>query len=154
MYSGADDSDAHPALYRVDLKNRQVSMLPGTAGLYWGQISPDGRHVVALTETTQNLILYDTASHATRTLAGLADYPVWSGDGRYIYFSTLFFRRPGSGIFRWELSTGKLNTLAGPPDFPLGGIWGVWFGLTPDGDPLVVRDMSSTDLYALDVNLP
>jgi hypothetical protein len=40
------------------------------------------------------------------------------------------------------------------PDYRLGGIWGVWFGLTPGGDPLVVRDMDSTDLYALDVDLP
>ncbi|HTW46609.1 MAG TPA: winged helix-turn-helix domain-containing protein [Acidobacteriaceae bacterium] len=154
LYSGADETEAHAALYRVDLNSRQVSGLPGTADLYWGQVSPDGRHIVALTDTTQHLVLYDMISHATRTLAGLADYPVWFGNGRYIYFSTLFFRRPDSGIFRWQLATGRLDKVAGPPDFPLGGIWGVWFGLTPDGDPLVVRNMSSTDLYALDVKLP
>ena len=36
----------------------------------------------------------------------------------------------------------------------LAGIWGVWYGFTPKGEPLVVRDMGSTDLYALDLDLP
>jgi DNA-binding winged helix-turn-helix (wHTH) protein/Tol biopolymer transport system component len=154
LFSIADEFDENHALYRVDVKTRQVSMVPGTEGLYWGQISPDGRHVVALTETTQKLMLYDTVSHDTRTLAGLADYPIWSGDGRYIYFSTLFFRRSDSGIFRLQLSTGEIEKLLASPEFPLDGVWGTWFGLTPDGDPLVVRNLTTSDLYALDLDLP
>jgi len=154
VFSSSDETGANPALYRLDLKSKQVSLLPGTEGLYWGQISPDGRHVVALTDTTQKLILYDTASHETRMLAGLADYPIWSADGKYVYFSTLYFRGRDAGIYRWQAATDRTEKLMGAPDFLLGGIWGVWFGLTPAGEPLVVRDLSSTDLYALDVELP
>ena len=110
--------------------------------------------MVALTDPRQKLMLYDTISHDTRMLAGLADYPIWSRDGQYVYFSTLFFNHDDSGIYRWQLSTGKLEEVLPAPDFSLSGIWGTWFGLTPDGDPLVVRDMSVTDLYALDVDLP
>ena len=154
LFSGSEEDGANPALYRVDLKTKEVSLLPGTAGLYWGQISPDGRHVVALTESTQKLILYDTGSHDARTLVGLADYPIWSADGKYVYYSTLFWGGHDAGIYRWQLSTGRLEKVLEAPEFGLGGIWGVWFGLTPDGDPLVVRNMGSVDLYALDVDLP
>ena len=154
LFSAADENEANSALYSLDLKSKQVSLFTGTEGLYWGQISPDGRHVIALTDPAQKLILYDTVSHETRALAGLADYPAWSADGKYAYFSTLYFRRPEAGIFRWDLATNRIEKVMGLPDFLLGGVWGNWFGLTPNGDPLVVRDMSSTDLYALDLDLP
>ncbi len=154
LFSASDETGAQPALYSLDLESKQVSQFPGTAGLYWGQISPDGRHVVALTDSTQKLILYDTVSHGTRILAPLADYPIWSTDGKYAYFSTLYFRGHDAGIYRWQVSTNRVEKVMGSPDFRLGGSWGVWFGLTPSGEPLVVRDMNSTDLYALDLDLP
>lgn len=154
VFSGSDEGGANSSLYRLDLKSKQISEFPGTADLYWGQISPDGRHIVALTDTTQKLILYDTTSHATQTLAPLADYPFWSADGNTIYFSTLFFRVPDSGIYRYEVASGRIVEMLHAPEFLLGGSWGVWFGLTPAGDPLVARDMSSTDLYSLDLDLP
>jgi len=154
LFSASDEAGSNPALYNVDLKSRQVSLFPGTTGLYWGQLSPDGRHVVALTDSTQKLMLFDTNSHEIRTLAGLADYPIWSADGKYAYFSTLYFRGPDAGIYRWQVSTNQVEKVMGAPDFHLGGAWGVWFGLTPRGEPLIVRDMNSTDLYALDLDLP
>ncbi len=154
VFSGSDEAGANPAIYRLDLKSKQVSQFPGSEGLYWGQISPDGRHIVALTDATQNLILYDTASHTTQTVAGLADYPIWSADGNFVYFSTLFFRVPDSGLYRYQLANGHLEKLLAAPEFLLGGAWGVWFGLTPNGDPLVAKDQSSTDLYSLDLDLP
>ena len=32
--------------------------------------------------------------------------------------------------------------------------WGPWTGLAPDGSPLVVRDISTQEIYALDVDFP
>jgi DNA-binding winged helix-turn-helix (wHTH) protein/Tol biopolymer transport system component len=159
LFSASDTADSTPALYLVDLKTGVVSSLPETSGLYWGQISPDGHSVVALTETTQKLILYDTVSHQRRQIAPLADYPFWSNDGRYVFFSTLFWRRPDAGIFRWHPSTtpnspDKIDKILDLPNFLLGGVWGVWFALTPDGDPLILRDLTTTDLYAIDLDLP
>ncbi len=154
LFSGSDEDGSHPALYSLDLKSRQVSMLTGTAGLYWGQISLDGRYVVALTDPDQKLMLYDTLSHQTRILARLADYPLWSFDGKYAYFSTLYFGGHDAGVYRWQVSTGKIEKVMGSPGFLQGGIWGVWFGLSPTGEIFLNRDLSSTDLYALDLELP
>jgi hypothetical protein len=36
----------------------------------------------------------------------------------------------------------------------LNGRWGAWAGIAPDGSPLFVRDISTQELYALDVQLP
>jgi hypothetical protein len=35
-----------------------------------------------------------------------------------------------------------------------GGRWGLWSGVAPDGSGLFVRDASSQEIYALDVDLP
>lgn len=35
-----------------------------------------------------------------------------------------------------------------------GGVWGVWSGVAPDGSVLTVRDVSSHEIYALDLQLP
>ena len=35
-----------------------------------------------------------------------------------------------------------------------GGVWGSWSGIAPDGSVLAVRDVSSHEVYALDLQLP
>ena len=156
LFSGSNEARSDRALYNLDLKSKQVSRLPGSERLYWGQVAPDGRQIVALEDTTHKLILYDVAAHSTRTLTDLADYPRWSSDGQYVYFSTMYFSGPGKngGVYRWKLSTNTAETLMKYPDFPLTGIFGVSFGVTPDGEILALRDLSTHDLYALDVELP
>ncbi len=156
LFSASNEARSNRALYSLDLKTKQVSRLPGSEGLYWGQISPDGQHVIALQDKTQRLMLYDVALHNTRVLAELADYPRWSSDGQYVYFSTMYFSAPGKngGVFRWNLSTNTTETVVKYPDFLLAGIFGVSYGVTPDGEILLLRDLSTRDLYALDVELP
>jgi Tol biopolymer transport system component len=156
IFSGSEANDSSPALYRLDLKAKHASLLPGSSNLYWGQISPDGHYVAALEDSNQRLMLYDTVAHSTRTLAELADYPCWSADGRYVYFSTLFFAGHGGtgGVFRWNVSTNTTEMVIRAPDFPLTGIWGVHYSLTPDGAVLLLRDAAKRDLYALDMELP
>jgi hypothetical protein len=138
------------------LKSRQVSRLPASNRLYWGQISPDGQHIIALEDPTHKLMLYDMATHNIQTLAELADYPRWSSDGQYVYFSTMYFSGPGKngGVYRLKLSNTSTETVMRYPDFLLTGIFGVSYGVTPDGEILTLRDLSTRDLYALDVDLP
>jgi DNA-binding winged helix-turn-helix (wHTH) protein/Tol biopolymer transport system component len=156
LFSSSDETGDNPALHSLNLETGHVSLLPGSAGLHWGQISPDGPYVVALEDTPQKLVLYDLATHNTRTIAELGDYPHWSPDGQYVYFSTLFFDVGGKigGVYRWKVSDNTTETVAGYPDFSLTGVYGVWFGLAPDGSILLLRDESTRDLYALDMDLP
>jgi hypothetical protein len=89
-------------------------------------------------------------------LAEVGDYPRWSADGQYVYFSTPYFRHRGktAGVYRWKISTNTTETVMTYPDFLLAGVWGVDYGLTPDGEILLLRDLSTRDLYALDMELP
>jgi hypothetical protein len=34
------------------------------------------------------------------------------------------------------------------------GRWGTWSTVAPDGSPLFVRDISTQEIYALDMHLP
>ncbi len=155
LFSSSDETDSNPVLSILDLETKRVSILPGTAGLYLAQISPDGRHVAAIEEATRRLMLYDMVSHQTRTLATLGDYPRWSADGQYVYFSTPYWNGGSNGgVYRWNVATHATEIVTPYPEFLLTGAWGVCYGLTPDGETLMLRDVSTRDLYALDMELP
>jgi Tol biopolymer transport system component len=156
LFSSSDETDSNPVLRILDLKTKRVSLVTGSSGLYWGQISGDGRHIIALEENTQRLMLYDVAAQNTRVLAKIADYPRWSADGQYVYFSTLFFSvtEKNSGIYRCKIANNTTELVTGLPDFPLSGVWGVSFSITPEGKTLLLRDLSTRDLYALELALP
>jgi DNA-binding winged helix-turn-helix (wHTH) protein/Tol biopolymer transport system component len=157
LFSTSDENWSNLSLQSLDWKTKRVAPLPNTAGLYEGQLSPDGRYVSALADATHGLMLYEIVTHKSRVLAEQADYPRWSADGQYIYFCTTYFgahRKPGGGIYRWKASTDTIETVVEYPDFLLAGVYGVSFGLTPDGEILILRDLSARDLYALDLELP
>jgi hypothetical protein len=77
----------------------------------------------------------------------------WSGDSKYIGFDTSF--TPDPGFFRVRVADGRITQMMGLKNihrlFPQ---WGEWSGMTPDGSPLVVRDTSTQEIYALDWQLP
>ena len=156
LFTSLDASGSNSTLWIVDLQNGRVAQLVGTASLRWGQISPDGRQVAALKNSTDELMLYDMSSHQTRPLSETADYPRWSGDGKYVYFRTQYFGHvvQNPGFYRWVAATNKVEKLFSDPEFHLSGVYGVWSGLTPDGSLLVLRDLTTADLYALDLELP
>ena len=156
LFSNSDVSQARLDLRILDLKTRQVSTLPGTDGLFFGQISPDGRTIIAVEYNSRNLVLYSIAGHTTRVLAELADYPRWSRDGKFVYFNHMYFskKRSTGGICRWNPSTDAIESLLKFPEFLLTGAYGVTFSITPDNSILLLKDVSNRDLYALDLDLP
>ena len=156
LYSSSDKITTSRKLAMLELKTRRVSALVGTEGLWYGQISPDGRRVAAIRWDKSQLVLYDTNSHGVRLLADGADYPQWSKGGEFVYFRTPYYN-PGDaprGIFRWRAATGKVEQVVAAPDFPLTGLFGIWSGVTPDGAPLVLRNLGTRDIYRLDLDLP
>jgi hypothetical protein len=63
----------------------------------------------------------------------------------------------GSPIDRLRVSDRRIETVV---DASKVGRWsagpstGGWFGLTPDDSPLVARDISTQEIYALDMQWP
>ena len=156
LFSNSDIVQARLDLRILDLKTKRVSIVPKTEGLFFGQISPDGRSIIAIRDQSRSLVLYDIATQTTRELAELGDYPRWSRDGKFVYYNSTYFShvRGAGGVWRWNASKNSKELLLKFPDFLLTGAYGVTFSLTPDGSILLLKDVSNRDLYALDLDLP
>ena len=149
---GANDDTHHLKL--LDLKTLQVSTLPDSSGLIAPVLSPDGRYLVAIAVNGQKLMLFDFAKHAwAELLHSSVGFTEWSRDGKYVYFDTGVGKDPS--IFRIRMADRKLERVASLQDFRRAVFAGVpWLGLTPDGAPLVMRDRSTQEVYALDFQAP
>jgi Tol biopolymer transport system component/DNA-binding winged helix-turn-helix (wHTH) protein len=141
---------AGPGIVTVDLQSAKVSPLPGTKQMFSPRWSPDGRYIAAITDDSEKLMVFDRVSQQWQELVSLPiGYPSWSHDGQYLYFDTTLTE--DANFFRVRISDRKLERL-----FSLNGMrryWGdlgSWTALAPDDSPLLIRDVSSQEIYALD----
>ena len=142
-----------------DLKNRQLSRVPGSEPVFGPRWSPDGRSIAVISSDNSRLLLLDVKTQKLRTLAtglGFIGYLAWSPDGAYIYFDTTL--TPNPGYYRMRIIDAKLERLIDlkrirtfPDQF---GAIGSWTGPGPNQTPLFVRDLSTQEIYALDWQLP
>jgi Tol biopolymer transport system component/DNA-binding winged helix-turn-helix (wHTH) protein len=156
VFAASNESRDQWALHSINLKTGKDTLLPGSLGIASGALTPDGRYYAGTSGATQSLVLYDMASGASRQLAEVADYPSWSADGKYVYYSTLTpdIAREKTGVYRVKIADGSIELVVPAPNFPLAGSWGIWNGLTPDGSIMLVRELGTSDIYALDADLP
>ena len=78
----------------------------------------------------------------------------WSDDSKFVYVSD-FVDRHAPVVYRIRIADRKIERVAAF-EVPQGmtGYWIGWVGVAPDGSPLVLRDLSIEEIYALDVDLP
>ena len=140
------------AIYRVDLSSGNLTLIPGSNSLYSPRISPDGRYIAALTADAKQLALLDQTTNSWSTLAegDHFGFNAWSPDGKYVYA-----RKDGSGfarIVRVRIKDRAQEEVLSLKDFPqLVDPFSEWYGLTPDGRILLMRDRSVQEIYALDL---
>ena len=143
------------AIHLLSLKTHQSSVLQGSEGLYCPRWSPDGRYISATTADGRKLMLFDSASGKWTELTALSGgCPTWSRYGAYLYFQT--FDVKDAAVFRVRIADRKRERVASinlRRDVQ-GAEWQWWNGLTPDDAPLLMRDMSTKEVYALDWQLP
>src|SRR6202140_3814027 len=144
-------------LQLVDMKTRQTSTLPGSKGLFSPRWSPDGRYLAAMSvEGSKKLMLYDFRTQKWSewfTESDNFDYPYWSADSRYIYYDN--FATDNPKCRRIKVGGNRPEDLFGLNGLRrYFGMWGSWSGQAPDDSRLFVRDMSTQDIYALDVDFP
>jgi Tol biopolymer transport system component len=137
----------------LDMGTRQVSTIPGSQGLFSPRVSPDGRYLAALTADSKKLMLYEFATRQWSQLAQATfAYDNWSHDSRYIYLEDY---SQGDDIVRVSVKGGPLQRLESVKDVPRSSDpWASWLGLSPDDAPLLMRDESTQEIYALDLQLP
>jgi Tol biopolymer transport system component len=131
-------SNAPGPIFEWDLASGRRTIVPGSHGLFSPRPSPDGRYLAALdVKTWQIAILDQGTGQWSRCGPTGVGYPAWTRDG-----SWLTFRREGS-FGRIDPATGREEPIAALEGaVPVGGDWGAWSGLAPDGSPaiLVTRD--------------
>ena len=137
----------------LDLQTGHVSALPGSEGRGSPRWSPDGRYIAAIpAEAQDKLLLFDFTTQKWTVLARQqALWPRWSRDGKYIYFSSA----RDNDMSRVRIIDRKIEQLASLKDFRMApGIFGAWLGWTPDDQPLMLRDVGTQDIYALEWQTP
>lgn len=138
----------------LDLHTRQVSVLPGSEGLYSPRWSPDGRYVVAITVDYQKLMLFDFQAQKWSELANGSSlgWPEWSSDSKnvfYIHDKPLVYSRVNINDHKVE----PVANLEQTRGLNAGRFWS-YYGVAPDGSPLFLRNTGIQEIYALDVDLP
>jgi Tol biopolymer transport system component/DNA-binding winged helix-turn-helix (wHTH) protein len=139
------------AIYIFNLKTRKTSLLGGSQGLYCPRWSPDGRYISATQADGRKLMLFDSTTEKWAELTELSGgCPAWSRNGTQLYFQTFDVKDPA--VFRVRITDRKRERVANINlrRDPQGAEWQWWNGLMPDDAPLLMRDMSTKEIYALD----
>jgi Tol biopolymer transport system component/DNA-binding winged helix-turn-helix (wHTH) protein len=140
----------------LDLGTRKMEQLPGSADICCPRWSADGRYILASHKSYDDLVMYDFARQNWTTLVknrGLIGFMEWMPDGKSVLFDT--FDVPQPAFYRIRVSDLKLETVASTVEVRrYYGPFGPWTGMAADGSPLLVRDISNEEAYALDLQLP
>jgi Tol biopolymer transport system component/DNA-binding winged helix-turn-helix (wHTH) protein len=149
-----------PRIASVDLRTGRKSIIPGSEGMHSPRASPDNRFIVATDAPgARKLLLFDQETQKWSELMsnknpGGLNWNRWSGDSKFVYVFD-FADRHAPVVYRIRIADRKTERVAAF-EVPQGinGYWLSWAGVAPDGSPLVLRDLSIEEIYALDVELP
>jgi Tol biopolymer transport system component len=146
---GPDQGPGSERLRFLDLASHQVTLVPGSAGVSSPRWSPDGRYIAAISLEFEGLKVFDTSTQRWTTLPtnGRVDFPSWSSDSKFIYF--LHLANGDRGVYRVRAAGGKIEQVVDLKDLHITGYFSFWMGLDPTDTPLLLRDMGSSDIYAL-----
>jgi Tol biopolymer transport system component/DNA-binding winged helix-turn-helix (wHTH) protein len=148
----APGGEGKQAIYRVDLGSGNLTQIPGSEGLFSPRLSPDGRYIAALAgrDTPKRMMLLDQNTNTWSTLVEAEGFAFneWSPDGKYVYV-----RENVGGfakIVRVRIKDHVQEDVLSLKDFPsLVDPFAAWYGFTPDGKILLMRDRSVQEIYAL-----
>ena len=145
-YMGEDS--APKAIYAFDFQNKTLSMVPGSEGLFSPRLSPDGRYLAAIPLDQRKLVLFDFATHSWSLVADKsADNPVWSNDGKEIFFHA--FMEEGQPIYRVRLSDRRVERVVDFHDLqPAEAL--DYLGLTSKNEPIVSIHNWTANVYSLE----
>ena len=144
------------SIFILDLKTHQHSEFPGSQGLFSPRISPDGLYLAALSQDSSTLKLYDFRSQKWTdwlTEPGNIAYPTWSKDSHYLYFDNFMTDHPTSRRVKLgSTHSEELFSLSELRRF-FGTNSGTWGGMAPDNSRLYVQDLSTQEIYSLQLQL-
>lgn len=144
----------HSKTHLFHVKTSENTIIPGSDGVFLPHCSPDGRYMTAATRDFQTLRLYDFATGKwSELISHDIGFTQWSADSKYIYFDTGFSKE--LAVYRLRIADRSLERIVSLENFRrVVDPWVSWMGLPPDGSPLLLRDIGSQEVYALDFEQP
>jgi Tol biopolymer transport system component len=140
------------AIQLVNLATHQATEVPGSAGLFSPRLSPNGRYIAAIDVESRSLMLFDHQASTWRKLSdhAVAD-PLWSADGKYIYFQD--DHEQGKPIYRVDIVGGNLDKVATLESLrPLAALDYRLVSMAPGDLPVVSAWTSNVNLYSIDLD--
>ena len=152
---GTDDN-ARPQfespIQLLDLSTTTVSTLDGSEGLFFPRWSPAGDQLIATGK--EGLQLFDIRTQQREKLIEGLGGPFtnyqWSQDGQHVYIHD-GFQVPDARILQVDLRDKSQKVIASLGDTRgAWGTWSIWIGITPGGEPMLLRDLGIHHIYALE----
>jgi eukaryotic-like serine/threonine-protein kinase len=139
------------SLHEFHLDTQKLTDIPGSEGMWLPVGSRDGRYLIALgSAVPYKLRMYDIATQKWSDLVeSVVDDFGFYPDGKAIFYSDQQKRR----MFRMRLSDRKVDQIADflHIDQPAIPYWPSWTGIAPDGSPLLMHDLGTREIYALEL---
>jgi hypothetical protein len=139
-----------PSLFILDMDSMHTLIVPGSENLFSPRWSPSGRYLAAVSADSSKLMLYDFQSREWRQLAhGSFGNPEWLGDDTVLSAVDL----QNMWIVRIRVSDGATKPIANLLNErpTITGV-GIWTGLAPDSSLLTLRDLSTQELYSVELS--
>ncbi len=133
----------------LDLNSERISPILNSEGYFSPRLSPDGRYISAFSQSSSELLLFDLKTNRWSSLAKgeLFSYNLWSSDGKYVYM-----RVNSPAIARVRIQDARMEEVVSVKELPqVVDMFAGWIGLTSDNEPIVIRDRSTQEIYALDL---
>ncbi|HET6179061.1 MAG TPA: protein kinase [Candidatus Sulfotelmatobacter sp.] len=138
----------------INLQSHVVSKIPGSEEFWSPRWSPSKRYISAISRAADRLMLFDAGSKQWSELARMnVSWTQWSRKGDCIYFVGAPGGKPSS-VFRFRVKDRKLEEVVNLKDFRNAPSDWNWMGLAADDSPVLLRDATTEDLYALDWEAP
>ena len=131
----------------MDLATKSVSILPESTGMFSPRWSPDGRYIAAMTLDQHRLMVFDRTTAKWSPVAdGTIHNPVWSRDGKHLYFQQL--QEDEVPIYRVSITDRHLERICDRNVSSSADSIEFW-GLAPDGGPIGSFLFFAADVYGL-----
>ena len=97
-------------------------------------------------------MLFDFATQEWDEIAKITlGFTNWSKNGDYVYF---LHQEDQPSVMRIRIRDRKIERVADLKNFRQTGYWSVWLGMAPDDSPLLLHDIGTQEIYAVDWEEP
>jgi len=144
--------DAKSLIRVFDLESPTITTLPGSVGMTDPRWSPDGRSIAAPSFDLNTVNIFDVATQrwTALPLKMEMDFQEWSSNNQFLYFRQ--DQGDDRGVYRIRVKGGKIEKVVDLKNMRMTGWYNVWTGVDPTDAPLVLRDIGSSDIYALSLD--